>query len=65
MTAKKHRAIVSGALLNIWHRKLQNAARKKGYAWLIQGAEDHRSGFEEGLTVYEELESQIDSARRT
>lgn len=49
-----------------WHARLQQLAREKGVGWMIcPDMESHRWSFEEGLTPEEELEEQIDAARRS
>jgi len=59
-------ALRSSEMLAAWHARLTKLAREKGVAWMIcPDMETHREAFEDGLTPEEELQEQIDEARRS
>lgn len=48
-----------------WYKQLKALAKKADCSFLIAEAESHRSAYDDGLTPREELEEQIDAARRS
>src|SRR5438093_10118697 len=56
----------SREMLVAWFARLTELARVKGVSWMISpNMWDHHEAYHEGLTPEEELEEQIDAARRT
>lgn len=49
--------------LEEWYDELVQLAKAQGVAWLLSdSAEDHREGYEDGLTPEEELQEQTGAA---